>query len=141
MFYDKEYNFMKKHFWGFALFSFIVGATVFIYAMLNTVTFETVSAPIYSQTYSPTKSCWKMTRESRIESFGSPVVKQAVFNLTSKQLRWELNTSQVDTPIALNFFIKDERGTRYVNSTIVPMSAYRDGIVRATSSYLWLDNL
>ena len=30
---------------------------------------------------------------------------------------------------------------RYINSALVPVLAYRDGSVRATSSYEWLDNL
>jgi hypothetical protein len=131
---------MKKHFWGFALFSFIVGISAIIYGMFNVLAVEEVGQS-YTATYSPTKSCWKMKRESSRTNFGSPMVKQAVFNLKSKQLRWELDTSEVNTPVALNFFIKDEKGTRYVNSTFVPMSAYRDNSVRATSSYLWLDNL
>ncbi len=82
-----------------------------------------------------------MKRESSRVNLGSPLVKQATFNLASKQLRWELDTSEVNTPIALNFFIKGENGTRYVNSTFVPMIAYRDGSVNATSSYEWLNNL
>jgi hypothetical protein len=132
---------MKKHIFGFALFSFIVGTTGFIYAMLSIVNIEEVKVPSYTQTYSPTKSCWKMKRETSRENLGSPLVKQATFNLASKQLRWELNTSQVNTPIALNFFIKGENGTRYVNSTFVPTIAFRDGSVNATSSYEWLNNL
>ena len=132
---------MKKHIFGFALFSFIVGTTAFIYAILSIINIEEVKVPAYSPTYSPTKSCWKMKREASRVNIGSPSVKQATFNLASKQLRWELDTSQVNTPIALNFFIKSENGMRYVNSTYVPMIAYRNGSVGATSSYEWLNNL
>jgi hypothetical protein len=133
---------MKKHLLGFALFSFIVGTAIFIYAMLNIVNIEEVTAPNYSPNYySKATTCWKMKHESNRTNFGSPMVKQAIFNLESKQLKWELDTSGVDAPIALNFFIKDENGTRYVNSTFVPMLAYRNGLVTATSSYEWLDNL
>ena len=132
---------MKKHIFGFALFSFIVGTTGFIYAMLSIVNIEEVKVPSHSQTYSPTKSCWKMKRETSRANLNSPLVKQATFNLASKQLRWELAASEVNTPIALNFFIKGVNGTRYVNSTFVPTIAFRDGSVNATSSYEWLNNL
>jgi hypothetical protein len=132
---------MKKHIFGFALFSFIVGTAAFIYAMLSIVNIEEVRVPSYTPTYSPAKSCWKMKRETSRVNFGSPLVKQATFNLASKQLKWELDTSRVDTPIALNFFIKGENGTRYVNSTFVPTIAFSDGSVNATSSYEWLSNL
>lgn len=132
---------MKKHILGFALFSFIVAATIFIYAMLGLFNIEEVTVPNYSPGYSTVKSCWKMQRDTRAANSGSPLIKQAVFNLKSKQLKWELDTTEINTPIALNFFIKDEKGTRYVNSTYVPTIAYRDGRVRATSSYEWLNNL
>jgi hypothetical protein len=132
---------MKKHIFGFALFSFIVGTTGFIYAMLNIVNIEEVKVPSYTPSYSSTKSCWKMKRNSTQVNLGSPLVKQATFNLASKQLKWELDTSQINAPIALNFFIKNESGTQYVNSTFVPTIAFRDGSVNATSSYEWLNNL
>jgi hypothetical protein len=133
---------MKKHFWGFALFCLIVGTAAFIYAKFNVGSIVKVNAPMGYSTYSQTKSCWKMKRESSRTRVGSPMVRQAIFDLRSKQLRWELDTSEVDAPIALNFFIKDESGMRYVNSVLVPMAAYRHGsIIKATSSYEWLDKL
>jgi hypothetical protein len=140
--YKEGEFFMKKHLLGFALFSFIVGTAIFIYAMLNIVNIEEVTAPNYSPNYySKATSCWKMKHESNRTNFGSPVVEQAIFNTKSKVLNWVLNTSNSDTSVALNFFVKDENGTRYVNSIFVPAAAYRDGLVRATSSYEWLDNL
>ncbi len=133
---------MNKHFWGFALFCLIVGTTAFIFAKFNVISAGKVYVtPDYS-TYSQTKSCWKMKRELGRANPGSPTVRQATFDLKSKQLRWELDTSEVNTPIALNFFIKDENGMRFVHSALVPTLAYRYGsIIRATSSYEWLDNL
>jgi hypothetical protein len=133
---------MIRHYFGFALFSFIVGTSAVVYAMFNVENVVEIAAPSYSATYSPTKSCWKMKRESRRGNLYSPMVKQAVFNSNSKQLRWELDTAELETAIALNFFVKDENGMRYINSELVPMNAYRyDSIIRSTSSYEWLDNL
>jgi hypothetical protein len=131
---------MIKHYFGFALFSFIVGTSAVIYAMVNVVNVNEVTVPSYS-TYSPGKSCWKMKRESRESNISSPTIRQAVINLKTKQLKWELDTSQVNTPIALNFFIKGENGTRYVSSTFLFMIDYQDGSVDMTSFCEWLKNL
>jgi len=131
---------MIKHYFGFALFSFIVGTSAVIYAMVNVVNVNEVTVPSYS-TYSPGKSCWKMKRESRESNISSPTIRQAVINLKTKQLKWELDTSQVNTPIALNFFIKGENGTRYVSSTFLFMIDYQDGSVDMTSFCEWLNNL
>ncbi len=131
---------MIKHYFGFALFSFIVGTSAVIYAMVNVVNVNEVTVPSYS-TYSPGKSCWKMKRESRESNISSPTIRQAVFNLKTKQLKWELAAPEMNSKIALHFFIKDENGTRYINSMLAPSFGYEYGTIKATSSYLWLDNL
>jgi len=148
---------MKKHIIGLALFSLIVGTTAFIYAMFNVVRVEEVPAPTYYQTYSPTKSCWKMKRELRESKFDSPKISQAVFNVKTKQLNWKLDAPAIDAPVVLHFFVKDEKGARYIaseqklssggRSGQVEMdkraidSGGRDGEVKFTSSYLSLDKL
>ncbi len=148
---------MKKHIIGLALFSLIVGTTAFVYAMFNIVRVEEVPAPTYYQTYSPTKSCWKMKRDLRESKFDSPKVIQAVFNVKTKQLNWKLDTPEINSPIVLHFFVKDKNGTRYIaseqglssgrRSGQVEMdkraidSGGRNGEVKFTSSYLSLENL
>ncbi len=148
---------MKKHIIGFAIFSLIVGTTAFIYAMFNVVRVEEVPAPTYYQTYSPTKSCWKMKRELRESKLDSPKVVQAVFNMKTKQLNWELVAPTIDSPIALHFFIKDKHGARYfaseknirslsnrgkLNYTATSNSANGTSkVINITSSYSWLENL
>lgn len=132
---------MKKHIFGFALFSFIVGTAIFIYSMLNPFKVENNSAPNYSPSDLRVNSCWRMKRNLNTKRSGSPIIKQAIFNLQSKQLNWELDTSTINTPIALNFFIKDDKGTRYINTKIVPINAYHNGRTGAASSFLWLNNL
>jgi len=131
---------MKKHIIGFTLFSIIVGTAAFIYAMFNVVNVEEVFAPAYTPTYQR-NSCWKMKRDFKESNVGSPVIRQAVLDLKTKQLNWELATPQPNSKIALHFFIKDESGTRYINSALAPESGFENGVVKATSSYLWLDNL
>ena len=131
---------MKKHIIGFTLFSIIVGTAAFIYAMFNVVNVEEVFAPAYTPTYQ-TKSCWKMKRDSKETNVGSPVVRQAVLDLKTKQLNWEVAAPETKSKIALHFFIKDENGTRYINSALAPETSFENGVIKATSSYLWLDNL
>lgn len=131
---------MNKHLFGFALFSLIVGTTIFIYGVFHITDSRAIHQSVDYSNYSQTKSCWKM-KQSHRENLGLPRVTQAIFDVDSKQLRWELDTSEVDTPITLNFFVREKNGMRYINSALVPVLAYRDGSVRATSSYEWLDNL
>ncbi len=148
---------MKKHLFGFALFSFIVGTTAFIYAMLNIVNIREVPVPAYSATYSPTKSCWKMKRESVEPKFDSPKISQAVLNLKTKEFNWKLETPEIGAPIALHFFVEDKKGVRYIASEQVLMVVGRNmseemdkrlinvsgslGKVKFTGSYLSLDNI
>lgn len=131
---------MKKHIIGFTLFSIIVGTAAFIYAMFNVVKVEEVFTPAYTPTYQR-NSCWKMKRELKETSVASPVVRQAVLDLKTKQLNWELAAPLSNSQIALHFFVKDENGTRYINSAFVPKSGFENGVNKATSSYQWLDNL
>ncbi|HXH69648.1 MAG TPA: hypothetical protein VNI60_04790 [Pyrinomonadaceae bacterium] len=131
---------MIKHYFGFALFSFIVGTTAVVYAIFNVVNVNEVTVPNYS-TYSPAKSCWKMKRESRGSNLSAPTIKQAIFNLKTKQLSWELSAPETNSNIALHFFVKDENGTRYINSMVKQAFRHEYGTTKAVSSYLWLDNL
>ncbi len=133
---------MKKHIFGLAFFSFIVGATAIIYSMFNFVNVEEVF--VSPQTSTRATSCWKMKRESRESKFASPIIKQAVFDLKTKQLNWELATPKTDSnlKIALHFFVKDDKtGARYINSALVPVSSNPEGTINGTSSFQWLDNL
>lgn len=132
---------MKKHILGFALFSFIVGTAIFIYAILNPFKVEKNSVPAFSPADLQVNSCWRMKRNLNAKRNNSPVIKQAIFNLQTKELNWELDTSNVNAPIALNFFVKGEKGTRYINTKVIPMNAYHNGKTGAASSFLWLNNL
>jgi len=147
---------MKKHLFGFALFSLIVGATAFVYAMFNVVRVDEVPAPSYYQTYSPSTSCWKMKKDLRESRLDSPKINQAVFNLKTQQLNWELVTPTTYSTIALHFFVKDENGSRYITSENINTISNRgklnytatassengkSEIINITSSYEGLDDL
>ncbi len=142
---------MKKHLFGFALFSLIVGMSAFIYAMFNVVRVEEVSAPNYSLT-APAKSCWKMKRKFKESKIGSPIVRQAVFNLARKQINLEVllngsENAEVNLPVVFSFFQKDAKGIHYIgsehNSTISnSLHESDEGLTtRITGSYDWLYNL
>lgn len=133
---------MKKHIIGLALFSFIVITAGFVYSMFSVARVEEVFVVTNSETYSPTKSCWKMKRDSKQSSVGDIKVKQAVFDLKTKQLNWELAAPlREGSSIALHFFVKNADGTRYLNSALAPQTGFENGVIKATSSYEWLDRL
>ena len=132
---------MKRHILGFAVFSFIVGATAIIYAMFNVVNVEKISVPAYPERYSSRTACWKMRREAQESNVGSPKIEQAVFNLNTKQFTWRLASPETELPIALHFFVKDADGTRYIGTERAMSSNLRDGTSHFTGSHSWLDNL
>jgi hypothetical protein len=107
---------MKKHLFGFVLFSLIVGTSAFGYAMFNVVRVDEVPAPNYFKTYSPATSCWKMKKDLRKSNFDSPKVSQAVLNLQTEQISLKLEMVDMSAPTVLHFFVKDAQGTRYIAS-------------------------
>lgn len=132
---------MNRNLWGFALFTLIFGTTVLVFNSFKVVDTDAVSAPVDYTNYARKTSCWRMKRQSVERDFGNPLIKQAMFNLDSKQLKWELDTARTETPIALNFFIGDENGIRYLNSSLVPTSAFGNGLIEARSSFGWLNKI
>lgn len=126
---------MKKHILGLAIFSFIVGAAAIVYAVFNVP--ETLLAsqviPVlvvpHNDSMEKPTSCWNMRRGSKESNLDQPVIKQAIFNLKTKQFSWELAAPNADLPIALHLFVKDEKGTRFVDSFL------------AVDSFEWADEL
>ncbi len=106
---------MKKHIIGLALFSFIVSAAAIVYAVFNVPKIIPVPAPQYNATNSPT-SCWKMKRDRKESKTDLIEVKQAVFDLQTKQLYWELAKPKTEPWYLLHIFIRNENGTKYVSS-------------------------
>ena len=134
---------MKKHIIGLALFSFIVTTAAVIYGFLSFPKIIPVPAPQYSPASAPT-SCWKMKRERKELKSNSIEVKQAVFDTETRQFNWELETPNKNEPIELHFFIKDEKGTRYITSEQVTNEQVtnklsHNGILRFSNSYDWLN--
>jgi hypothetical protein len=112
---------MKKHIFGLAVFSFIVGAAAIAYAVFNVPktigVADVIPVSVVPQNYSTggMTSCWNMRRGAKESNFDEPIIKQAVFNLKTKEFSWQLASPNVDLPIALHLFVKDEKGTRYVD--------------------------
>lgn len=132
---------MKKHILGLTLFSFIVGTTAFIYAAFFrfvpdvTVAETPLSAPMYS---AEKTSCWKMKRKTKADSIK---VNIAVFNLQSRKFHWEIIASRNDAIIALHFFSKDGKVTRYVNTEMVNARLTQDGVLKFNNTYQWINEL
>ena len=129
---------MKKHIFGLAVFSLIVGAAAFIYAMFNVVNVEEVFVVTNNQTH-PIKSCWKMKQESEKFIVNSVKVNQAILNLQTKEFSWEIATPETDSPISLHFFSKDGGRTRYITTEIVNDRFSRNGLLKFNNTYQWLN--
>ena len=124
---------MKKHILGFAIFSFIIASAVF----LKFVFYVPESFDVPSPTVN--RSCWKMNRE--FAKISVPMVRQAVLDLNTKQMNWELKMPDSRGSVALHFFVKNSQGARYLATEFVPYNSSENGIFEFTSSYLWLDKL
>ena len=132
-----EVKIMKKHIIGLAIFSFIVSAAAIIYAIFNIPeiipVYEVVSVP--APQYIPTeRTHCKLRLKSKINLIE---VRQAVFNWRTKQFNWELATPDVNEPIDLLFFSKDEQGARFITAERINNAYSRNGILRFSSSYDW----
>ncbi len=126
-----------KHIIGLALFSFIVSAAAVVYALFNVPEIVPVYEIVLTPQYVPAqRTHCKMKKNTKINSIE---VRQAVLDLQTKQFNWELSAPDVDEPIALHFFSKDNRGTRYIASEQVADTFSRNGVLRFSDSYEWLN--
>ena len=133
---------MKKHVLGLGLFSFIVITAGFIYSMFSVAKVEEIIViknieP--RESYPMPNSCWKMKQVSKGTNIGKLTVKQAIFDLQTKQFNWELATPDIDEPIALHFFSNDDKGARYITSEQINNKFSHNGILKFSSSYGWLN--
>lgn len=143
---------MKKHFIGFALFSFIVAAAVclsIIFSISERADYVSKTVPAVKLAPAVKETA---ARFGKIDD-DSPVVRQAVLNLKTKQINVELlfdrdNRPPGSLPLILKFFRKDGKGTRFIHSvevTLMPDSFYYRSVETETAqivgSYDWLDNL
>ncbi len=131
---------MKKHIFGLAIFGFIVVAAAIIYAAFNVGKVEEIFVVTNNQNYPMPKSCWRMKQDSKQSDDNSIKVKQAILNLATKEFSWEIAAPGIDAPIALHFFSKDSGEMRYVTTETVNGKFSRNGLLRFSNTYQWLNN-
>lgn len=119
---------MRKHIFGFALFSFIITAAICIgiattYKKIDYFTKSFPAPPAISQTEA----------QSGEVDARSPTVSQAVLNMKTKRLDVELfydgnSKFQKSVPPLLKFFRKDANGTKFLGSVKLdaPNFGYRE---------------
>lgn len=134
---------MKKHIFGLAIFSLIVGATAIVYAALGSASCSMsapVNEPVFVEVpqYSSKTSCWKMKKDAAQTDGVFVKVNQAVINLQSKEFSWELAVSGSDAPIALHFFSKDGGNARYINTETISGKLAQNGLLRFNNTYQWI---
>ena len=98
---------MKKHIIGLALFSLITGVSAFIFVAFSSFDISKVFAP---------KTKNQTTEQVADKGIESPIVTQAVFDVKTGNLIWEINPSKINDFPVLNIYIKDERGIRLLDS-------------------------
>jgi len=145
---------MKKHIAGFILFSFVVGTAVFASEVWKIFTeYEKIAPKREGNSYSKIKPVISET-EATVGAIDkkSPTVRQAVFNLNTKQVNIELLFRDYvpageKINVKLSYFRNDSTGARFITSEIVsffPESFYnrnKDATAVVLSSYEWLDRL
>lgn len=137
---------MKKHIFGLAIFSFIVGAAAIVHAAFNVRetnrVADVVPGIVFAQNNSPDipTSCWNMKRESKGENPDQPFIKQAVYNVKTKMLKWRLADSEIDSLTTLHFFVGDEKGIRHIFSSTARSSA-TDGKLNFSPGDATLDKI
>ena len=110
---------MKKHIFGLLIFGFIVSAAAIVYTIFNVSDVEEAFVITNNENYPEVKSCWRMNKEPKDSNTSSIKVNQAVLNLATKEFTWELSTPEISAPVALHFFSKDDKGTRYLTTETV----------------------
>lgn len=139
---------MRKHIFGFALFSFIVGVAV---AVSGWLAFKSVSIHTFElRSDAPQTKQWDYCMKDRFKKSAYPNAKieQAVLDVNTKQLTTFLSlnpraeTEEVSSAVALHFFVKNGRATRYLATENIWMnSAFDSEKESVLSSLEWLDNL
>lgn len=141
---------MNQNVFGIILFSLIVGTAIF--ASEYFVTLPT-PLPVYEKPFTVTNSgnsCGKRVYQAAKYGKTDLKIKQAVFNLRTKQLDTSLEIQRFDsetqnTGVTFHFYVKDGITTRYLASDTVHLKPNFDqnnkAIQEITSSYFWLDNL
>jgi hypothetical protein len=135
---------MKKHLFGFAIFSLVVSTAIIVSAIFSSS--HEVFMLVVETTYGTrvTTSCWKMKGEySQTESV---TAKQAILDLKAKEISFHLDIPNLDFPlesrIALHFFVKDIEGSYYLATEFpAPMIQNASGQRGIIKSNYWLNNL
>jgi hypothetical protein len=134
---------MKKHIFGFAIFSFIIGATILISRMLFFPA-EPIFHVIEIESPSARKtSCWM--RDARKVEKPKVKIEQAVLDVKTKQLKTSVALhprleANAYSTVLLHFFIKDGGKTRYLASEDVWVKGTFDAKNEAIlTSLKWLD--
>ena len=96
---------MKKHIFGLALFSFIVSAAAIVYAFFNVPEIVQVHEVVPTPQYFSVERTFTATKEKNQKSMRIQV-KQAVFDLQTKQFNWELATPDRKWNDCSTFFLE-----------------------------------
>lgn len=113
---------MKKHVFGFALFSFIVAVAVVVG---NLPAFEPASVHLIDSYEEPQPRYFCKKRQSRNYDYQNAKIEQAVLDLKTKQLKISLSlpsqsgaaaAEEKSYTLALHYFVKNGSETRFLKT-------------------------
>lgn len=141
---------MIKHLTGFVIFSFIVGISAFIACFFYEIpSSESVFVAQEPIRVSSKRSCGKYKKKHKRGALTDLKLKQAVFNLKTKQLDTNFvmkrkNQYTKGVSIGLHFFAKNASGTRYVATIkfdLIPVFDDYGVAEQDISSPVWFNSL
>lgn len=136
---------MKKHIFGFAIFSFIVGAAIVISSFLFSTVPEMKGFPVITEQTQQSRKTSCFMRDYRQHENNKVKIQQAVLDLKTKQLKTFISLPpgiEADKyrTVVLHFFVKDVGQTRYISSEEIWVKGSFDAENEALLTSLdWLD--
>ncbi len=114
---------MKKHIFGLAIFSLIVGTAALVYAVfivpatVQVAEVIPVSVALQDNSSGRPTSCWNMNHKRQEANADQPIITQAVYNVKTKKLVWKLSFLANDSTV-IYFFAADEKGVHRIDAFV-----------------------
>lgn len=138
---------MKKHIFGIAIFSLIVGSAVLLSLLF--VTPPDLASIVLKDNYVTKKetSCF-VIKQKPLEKTSRQVydssgikIRQAILNWHNKGIDWEISVPKTDASVALHLFAKGSKGFRHVATEVVPLKTSSQNLmVKYSTMYISLND-
>lgn len=132
---------MRKHIFGIAIFTLIVGSAVLISSLFVAVPKPNFVVVEDNQINTTKTSCFKMKRKPQVYDSSGIKIKQAVLNWNSKVIDWEIYEPETGASVVLHLFAKGSQGVRYIATEVMPIgSSAHNRTVKYSTVYISLNH-